>query len=340
MQTTDLATLLQVMQSPGGMGLLPTVVNRENMVMDQSRARLQDTIARTQLAQQEGQRAQEMHPLTMDHTRAQTSDTRSRTTATEFDNNIRQRLGQEHFIGVARGQAQDAEIERAKKLTTTIDSVLRQSAAIQGVAPGAKRAMIIRGLDKVADPAFLQAIEAIPENELEGALRGTVDTLNRSLPGFTTAQLQTESNDRNADLRLTSEREARAQKERLEELRRQLDLKIANIRASGDKNSETKLSLAEQILKEAFKAADNGQPGVAQALHERARIVANIKAQDPSVTVTNTRNLPDGSVEATTRRVPANQAQQPGEAPLVPGDFSNAYRGWGEPTRVSPTRDR
>lgn len=179
MQTTDAGTLLNILNSPIGGALLPTMAAREGMVMDQSRATLADTLARTGIAQDENRRANEMQPGRLQGQSLENIGKDLSNQDAKFKGSVRDTLGVDHYVQEAQNKltADDLRIaEAGVKNFSTIAGVISGAPD----APGARRAMAIEMIGKYKLPtSMIDTINKMEESQIGPAFEKMAENAAR-----------------------------------------------------------------------------------------------------------------------------------------------------------------
>ena len=166
MQTTDASTLLNIMQSPMGAALLPTLANREAMVMGQSRATLQDTLARTGIAQDENRRANEMQPGRVKGLDLENIGRDLSNQDAQFKGQVRDKLGIDFAVNEQKNKAtlDDLKIaEAGHKNFSTIAAMVSQAPD----APGARRQIATQLIQQYKlPPAMVDVVSKMDEGQI------------------------------------------------------------------------------------------------------------------------------------------------------------------------------
>ncbi len=166
MQTTDASTLLNILQSPMGAALLPTLANRESMVMDQSRATLADTVARTGIAQDENRRANEMQPGRVKGLDLENIGRNLTNKDAQFKEQVRDRLGVDFAVNQEKNKAtiDDLKIaEAGHKNFSTIAAMVSQAPD----APGARRQIATQLIQQYRlPPAMADVVSKMEEGQI------------------------------------------------------------------------------------------------------------------------------------------------------------------------------
>lgn len=166
MQTTDASTLLNILQSPMGAALLPTLANRESMVMDQSRATLADTVARTGIAQDENRRANEMQPGRLKGLDLENIGRDFSNQDAQFKKQVRDRLGEDFAVNQEKNKAtiDDLKIaEAGHKNFSTIAAMVSESPD----APGARRQIATQLIQQYRlPPAMADVVSKMKEEKI------------------------------------------------------------------------------------------------------------------------------------------------------------------------------
>lgn len=216
MQTTDAATLLQILQAPAGAALLPMLNDRERMVMDQSNANLQDTLSRTGINQDENRRANERQPLTLAQLQAQTEGQTLQNQGTRFDQGVKTGLGQDFYVDQAK---QGAAKSDAAILAEGAKNAPAIAAAVRAAGPAAKTT----AMEMLKRFKFPQAlIDQVEQEQDPQQVIKNMDAFAESIAKMSRQYIQ-------QDAQLGS-------KERIATARNLTDVQIANIRAKAQQD--------------------------------------------------------------------------------------------------------
>lgn len=329
MQTTDASALLQIMQSPMGAALLPTMMNRENMVMDQSRATLQDTLARTQIAQNQDQRQAQMHPLDMESKRMGTEGQSLLNRGREFDLGVKEGLGQEHFQNKARQEMTERDqmiIERSGKQFREVAGVVKNLP--EGPA-GYRKAEAARLLNSVGLGRMVPSLQHIPDEKIGE----TLDAMAESMASMSEkAYLQSL---KNIGARDTANIRAEGGRD-VARIRANASIVEANIRsavrASSDKlraegkGDDPRLSNVQgRLLAELNEAVKNNDEDRIREINETLKKWAESNQKPgspPTVNIVDIERTPTG-IRQTTRKVPEGNLQK-----------NDSTEGWSAPQRI------
>lgn len=282
MQTTDMGSLLKILESPMGAGLLPMVHSRENLMMDQNKASLQDTIARTQLAQQEEMRKQQMHPLQMERETAATRGQVLTNQDNEFKGGVRDALGQGHYVAAERGKVTANDVRIASEASRLFTNAAGTISAMPKMAPGMMRAEAIRILKANKQDALIPTVEQMPE-EMIGP---TLKQMAEATAGLSRQAFVENIKQEGATARTTATNENRLiiagdknrTIENIARIRAEVQKSVAAARASGGRTDKvTNANLAAryynegtQLWQQAQALEQAGRGGEAENLYAQA----------------------------------------------------------------------
>lgn len=177
MQPVDPSQLLNVLQSPMGAAMLPQLAQQNGLAMDQGRASLADTIARTGIAQDSNRRSNEMHPLEMDSRRVTNEGQVLRNKDNQFDLGVKETLGQDHYVKAAQNKlsADDMKIaEAGMKQFSSIAGIIDQLP--KDSAPGMRRQVAGDLLKQYRlPPSMIDMVNKMPEEQLSETFRGMAE---------------------------------------------------------------------------------------------------------------------------------------------------------------------
>lgn len=168
MQPVDPSQLLKVLESPMGAAMLPQLAQQQGMAMDQGRAALADTIARTGIAQDGNRRSNEMHPLEMDSRRTQTAGQELENQGRQFTQGVKDKLGQDHFVKEAQLKLSADQQKQAQDLQKGFAGT---AAIVKGLPadspPGLRRQAAVEAAKRMQlDPAVIDSISKWPEETI------------------------------------------------------------------------------------------------------------------------------------------------------------------------------
>ena len=230
MQTTDASTLLNILQSPMGAALLPTLANRESMVMDQSRATLADTLARTGIAQDENKRANEMQPGRVKGLDLENISKNLSNQDLKFKGQVRDSLGVDFAVKQEQNKAtvDDLKIaEAGHKNFSTIAAMVSQAPD----APGARRQIATQLIQQYRLPPAMADVVSKME---EGQIGPAFEQMARKAAEFTRQAYVADSTN--------------ASRERMADKKNLTSVQVAEIRAKAQRD-------VAQIMAEAKRRA-------------------------------------------------------------------------------------
>ena len=349
MQTTDMATMLQILQSPMGAALIPTMQSRENVVMDQSRATLADTISRTGINQDENARKAQMHPLDMASRQAETQGRQILNDKGTFDASVREIRG--GAAGAAFRAEDDEEFKRVQESGKQLATVAAQLQVPKGavVAPGQLRT----NAEAVLKANRLEhLIPTLPQDETQiaPAMAAMAEHVAKFSRQFITQEAAIAGRAADTAVRTKSAEEvARIRIKGMAEIAR-IKAEAAAAKASagkagggGDKNVMKNSTIVAIYTDNATKALQKDPPDEEEAAMWTKRAeaaAAAIKykkpAGGPTKTVTTIGRDANGNIVETKRTVPDNDDPEtpvPGKAPV---DGAGLVQGWGVPTIRQP----
>lgn len=320
-----LAQMLQVLQSPMGAALIPTMWDREKLVQDRSKADLASVVARTAIEQQRDQRDQQMHPLAMEARRTATEGQALANEGTQFDLGVKQRLGPEFYEQNARTKASSDELEKLSKASRNFATIAAQLQRPEGTveAPGAVRQRAVDLARQYQLPHLIPQIEQFPD---EAQIPKLFDTMARAVSTYSTQYVSAE---RAAEGRLRTTELTNRSREEVARIQAQARQVAAKIRQAAAASSGSSKRWLEEMAFRYTAAMDKGDMVEAENIlemvkeYQTSRASKPVKPQSPpTAKQTDTIMLPSGGVRTTTQNVPIAPAP------------SGATTGWGEPTRI------
>ncbi len=334
MQTTDMSTMLQILQSPMGAALIPTLHDRENMVMDQSRATLADTISRTGINQDENARKAQMHPLEMDAKRVGTEGQVLQNDVRRFDANVKE------IRGGAAGEAFRAdEKDDARKFLEGSKNIGMVAARLQipegaVMAPGQRRAMAERELRSAG---LERMIPDLPEdeNQIGPQLKGVAEHLAKFSRQYVTSEMQATARSGDVDdTNASRERIALRRDKVMQDIAKmKAEAAAAKAAAGGKKGKGGEAAMKNSNIlaiyaDNATKALNDGDLKTAEFWNERAKEVAELlkhSAPKPAMDKVDTTIRVPGGIQTTSTQVPRGGSG---------GAAATDTKGWSNPQVV------
>lgn len=286
MQTPGLDELLKIMQTPGGATLLPMVHERNNLMMDQGRASLQDTMTRTQVARDENARASQMQPYKLQEIMGQNQGRTLTNDDLAFKKQVRDKLGVDFY---AKNEQDKTEKDDLGLIKQGLDNFPSLAAVIENApaAPGARRQMAIEGLKSLRmPPAVIEAFQNAPEDQIAPTMRQIARQIAENSRQYITSSATNASRETIAAGRnLTSEKIAQIQA--------QVKLDVARIKAqveafkAGSGGKERPLNL-DQLAARYFQLAEQSQSEEERAYNYAMAREVSALARDRTASSTQT----------------------------------------------------
>ena len=290
---------------------------RNNLMMDQGRATLADTVARTQIAQNEDTRAADKHPLTLEQLRLGNTATDLGNQKKQFDLGVDQALGTDFYVGKAKGDEEDKDFKKFKDSL----SAVRDLGAMVSQAPKGQRKAAAKSLfDRARLPQMSQIIDTLEEDDLPAFFDGLSKKMNEMAPKYAIEGLrQSGQTERNTDSIESRERiaaEANASRERIAQLRAATSQLVAKARASKDPDAIKNSNIVAQYTENATRALLAGDLKGATFWDNRAREAAqNIKFKTPTPKSNKEKSLYDDKGNLIIREVTSESPATGGSKP-------------------------
>jgi hypothetical protein len=185
-----------------GGALIGTLSNRENMVMDQSRAQLAETLSQTQRQQDENTRKQAMHPLEMQSKQLGNQGLETRNADNQFDLGVKQKLGPEHFIKEAQDKLTKGDQDKLKADGENFRTMASMLGSGEGAAPGQIRAHTIQMMKHYKMDHLIPRVEAMQdEKQIIKEIQGMAGMLNQLSRPYAVESLKQDGSNYRAELK-------------------------------------------------------------------------------------------------------------------------------------------
>lgn len=321
--------MLQVLQTPAGATLVPTMMEREQLVQDRSRADLGQVLQQTENLRDSNRRTNETHPLTLEGLRLGNEEKGLGNASKRFDNQVRDTLGTDFYVQEKKDAALDNDFTRFERGVKQFRDLAGMASSMP---PGMRQKAAAMLLQRSGMPDLAAQVGQIPDEQIPEFLNGAVKRMNENALKYVTTDMTTTTSrqntiDNNKTRLSLGELKAVTQSNiarmMAEAKRYAADKRAISVNGSKPMNLSQYMTYLGQRMEQ---AAGRGDQEEVEFLNNHGKQIMEMYRAKPESAptdkITDIQVLPDGTVRTRESKVPAGQEK------------NEPANGWGTPRVV------